>query len=213
MWDRFTAEDLAAKATYGAFVLPPGLGDEFSKLRELGEKERLENEIGSTEFPNKHDQEVAEEVTDRVVGEISWFLRHELPHDIPHSFLALNGFWKVSVTNEGSVLLEEVSLALPHASSWVIKPAAGPVHHDATEKTSEAMLDLGRLRPGESVEILAWTWREPNWSDEDDVRLTFAKGRGDVVFIGSARPVTSQRWPYFALGGLWLLLMAWLWKL
>lgn len=170
---RATVTGLVAKVEAHQFALPSYLAEGPRLVADrLGWRDFL-SEIGGVPEDTKI------EISDRIRQHIN----EVFPRDTQMWGERFRAYWTVDVTNNGRNTAEEVALRVPQAKRVrVVREGKDPVEQDVS-----AVIELGSIRPGETVAIHAWGGGLYS-TDLHDVRLVQKSGRAKVLRFDRVAP-------------------------
>ena len=84
----------------------------------------------------------------------------------------VSGVYRVLISNEGAAVAREVNVHVPGGIG------TQTLRSDRKENTDGGSVSLGDIKPGEEVELIAWTTRpiKLRQSGEPDISITYANG-------------------------------------
>lgn len=211
LWDWLNApsQDLEADISFSKIPMPESLSNEFSRIYELINFDSL-REIPAVQYKMDALQDGSEkDFADQILLEISSHLRRRIPPNLPTPYSYFNGCWVAMVRNDGSSTLSAVTIFLPNTCfTSITNEGAEPI-----ENPSNEIINLGELRPKETVSVLAWTKHLTSTYEASTIRLTHSNGIGDVTFYaptGRLGQLIDRHWtflffliPALLVGGLY----------
>lgn len=105
------------------------------------------------------------------------------------------------VKNNGRSTCESVSLTVPYATSARVEREG----RKAEYVDIDAVIELGNLKPKDTVKVACWT---STVSFEDDIKIVYRDGVGSILLMKPVSPFwvsVSQDWPLILLVMLMLL--------
>lgn len=178
--------ELSADVRFGAVMQPNDDTDKFEEFRSLFAVDSLianidlnsvlPDSIGNDEI-GKVEQRVFQKVHDYWTNRLLW--RYRKPYS------SLGGYWDLTVRNGESQQIASVEVILPGA----VLVKTEREGEEASWQSVDEVLQIGRMRPGETVSLIAWTRRPPARGDADEIRITHEKGTGKTKVFRRAGPV------------------------
>lgn len=176
---KFFANDVVAHLEAGAFAIPPQLESFYSKLAadlksDAFASRALSDESLKTAYAWKDlSDEQKESITRRVAG----LLPSAGDITIPFDFRRIAAYWTGSVTNSSKARITNVQLYLSGAKFVLLKRD----DNSTTPQSIENLINIGDLRPGETIQLSIWSGSGFKYYSSGDIRLTHASGVGQVV--------------------------------
>lgn len=178
IWDRLNSpsDDLVAQVEFGPFYLPPLLESQFESFGDLSDFNKLAQSIELEKLLADQDDKFTRSLAFDILREISLLLLDKLPRSIPSEITQISGYWSVRVENAGPTSLSGVTITLPNTAYISLKrEGSNTQNHESRE-----VILIGDLRPREVVRLTAWSFYGPTMLATDDIKLTHAKGLGEV---------------------------------
>jgi hypothetical protein len=195
-WERHS--QLTVEISSAPFVLPEFAGAEHERL-EAAVKNRKEIEQAlNVPTWKKEDRELAA----LAIG--NW-LRGIMQSEAKRPIFDPRTVVFAEVKNTGSSTCESVSLTLRDATTVRIEREGGKIE----SKDISGIIDLGDLRPQDTVKITAWTHGLAPY--EDDIKLVYRNGVGSIVVMKPVSPLwvgVSEGWPCVLIVMLLLIFIA-----
>jgi hypothetical protein len=160
---------LSAELSLTEFHLPPDVIRQRELIAQLGAPEAIDSLLApvAEEYPQHIDAiEAAKEKIIRYLLNASFKIQRDAGQ--------FSGLWVASVTNDGNLPADEVVLSLPGARAVRLLRA------EKLQEFPEGPVNLGTVRPGDSVTVIAWTFTTPGAWDVEHVFLSHANGLGKV---------------------------------
>jgi hypothetical protein len=182
-WER--RSQLTVEISSAPFVLPAFASAEHEKL-EAAIKNRKEIEQ-ALDVPawKKEDRELAART-------IANWLRGIMQSEAKRPIFDPRTVVFAEVKNTGSSTCESVSLTLHDATAVRIEREGGKIE----SLDISGIVDLGDLKPQDTVKITAWTHGLP--PNDDEVKLVYRNGVGSIVLMKPVSPLwvgVSEDWP------------------
>lgn len=192
-------EKLRATVLYGPQLSPPSAEEHAKLLDRAADSTDLLQRIESfrPSLPDEVDAEL-------LAAYLRLYLR-DLAIENPERHLDFGGYWHVEVTNRGDLLAREVALVLPSAMEAMLVRGDDQSPLDIK---SDAV-NIGDLRPKETVTVVAWTYYPPTRPGADDMVLSHSRGVGDIIVLHATEPLRVRivkYWPPLLLTFAFLLL-------
>ena len=200
-------DELVANVYFGPFLQLPQLSSEFERFSELRDPESLADLIDFDEFMGDNDDPKAKSLVRKVIRRVNLLLRERLPTSLPYKF-RMNGVWRVIVTNESRRSLSEVTITLPDTRYlYVNRKGENPI-----QRESDEVIELGILRPQESVRLVSWASSRASKYGAAEIQLTHSEGVGEVVILVPLGPFAQwadRYWGVLLQLSVFLVLMGW----
>lgn len=178
LWDWLTVPDdeLVAHVDFGPFLQPPQLEMEFERFGDLRDWEKLAEIVDLDGLLDGESDAYAKDLARKVLFRVSWLLRDRLPASLPYEY-RLSGIWLARIVSESPRSLSEVTVTLPDTRYVLIRREGG----EASHLESGEVIELGNLRPRESLSIVAWSAYETSARRAEEIKLTHSEGVGSVI--------------------------------
>jgi hypothetical protein len=173
------SHDVIAHLEAGAFAVPPQLDSLYSKLGTDLKTDAFVARVLSDEsfrtiyFPKDTTDDQKASVVRRIAG----FLPSGSDIAIPYDFKSIQSLWTGTVVDSSKARVTTVQLYLSGAKFALLKRD----DNSTTPQSIQNLVNIGDLRPGESVQLSIWSGSGFNYFSSGDIRLTHASGVGQVV--------------------------------
>lgn len=199
VWSHFLGPSASLKAvvSFGPLDYPPVLNQTVEKVLQLRHSQDLTSLLEEGATPPTTESEIKRKFLLR--DKLGEYIDSHIPLELAQ-YKELGGIWRASISNEGDLQCSAISITLPGAVTALIQPDSG----SKVTREVHDVIELGELRPGGRVNVLAWVRSEPSLWAADRVEVTHSKGRGKVELHSQASGVALFVERY--VGG-WSLLM------
>jgi hypothetical protein len=180
---KFFRYELVARLERGAFGLPPQLDDFYTNLtKKLDTDTFVPRVLADEYFKNVagNVKDLSDSRKEDLVRQMARLLPSRFEIVIPYDFKAIHSYWTGTITNSSSAQLTTVQLHLSGAKFALLTRD----DNSKTTQSTENLINIGDLRPGEKVQISIWSTYGLDFSDHfyaEDVRLTHHSGVGKVT--------------------------------
>jgi hypothetical protein len=186
-WERHA--QLTASVVSAPFALPAFVSREQDKLEAATKDSKAIEQLLDTPTLGKQDKAL---LALRIEGWLRNLMSSEPrgPLSQPRSVLF------VDVKNTGRSTCESVSLTLPDVTSAKIEKEG----RKAEYVDVDAIIELGDLKPKETVKVTGWASREP--INEEDFKIVYRTGVGNVLLLKPISPfwvTVSEEWSFVLL--------------
>lgn len=175
-----SSTSVMAEVTYGDFELPRGLLDTLKFVYTSSDLDTLKAKLNVETILSSIKDSTSRRGTGLdILFEVQEFLRSRLPFGIPQPYSTITGYWGVTVINDGDNALQSVSIILPNTCYATIIKESGQI----TSGPSASQIELGTMRPTESISIFAWCDWVPDYSTGKRIKLSHSAGVGHVKVL------------------------------
>jgi len=173
------ANDVVAHLEAGAFSIPPQLESFYSKLADdLTSDAVVARALADESFTSAYDlKDASDDTKASIVRRVASVLPRVTDIKIPYDFTRIESYWTGSVTNSSKARVTTVQLYVSGAKFVLMKRD----NNSTTPQSVENLVNIGDLRPGETVQLSIWSGSGFKYFSSGDVRLTHASGVGQVV--------------------------------
>ncbi len=201
-WATAPSVKLTAIVEYDSFIWPAGFASDLQSLRNALDEDSLKSVINSNKrYAESLKNQDMKDAVSQALDVVAENTRSRFSLDgMPRSYKHILGYWYMTLENGKNQELESVEVFFPSAVLVQIKREG----MEATRDSVNEIVRLGRMRPGETVSLVAWTDTEPTDYKAERIRVTHSGGVGDVKVLQRVGP-TGQFFDRYLVVIVWCL--------